>query len=512
MEVLDLVGEWLRLLLHVFDGQPCATEAARGAIIKGGFSRFRLRLGRFVLLVVALLVALVGLVLVVMPLLADLAHWKMRGSWYPWGAVIGVAMWLLAVLLYVDGGFNLRRRMAWRFRQACLHVGLVAVRPGRKAGETVTLYPKLVDIVGNKAGWSAEVAVIPGQGFRDFEKHIEAFSLAFQASGVRFVLHRGGRAAVYVVESGAMLPVVEHPYDEAAIAANNAQAAMALLAACPLGYQAGGGEFRVPILGSHLLIAGRTGAGKGSYIWSLVLGLAPAAAQGYVKLWGFDPKRVELAIARDWWDRYAYADSEMVELLEDGVRDMQHRAEWMQGRARKFTPSIEVPLNILVIDELAYLSNLMTDKKLRERADKALCLLLTQGRALGYAVVGALQDPRKETLGYRDLFPLRVALSLPADMVDLVLGKGAREAGACCDLIPIGEAGAGLGFMMAEHSPLPVRVRARWCSDEVVQMYASLVMRAREWPRLRDMTTGALDIADRDTQSMEVVKPHEEVA
>src|SRR5207302_7842462 len=57
-------------------------------------------------------------------------------------------------------------------------------------------------------------------------------------------------------------------------------------------------------------------------------------------------------------------------------------------------------------------------------------VLLSQGRSVGYAVVGALQDPRKETLGYRDLFTVRVALRLPGEMTDLVLGRGAKEAGA----------------------------------------------------------------------------------
>src|SRR5690348_10572109 len=161
-----MVGEWLRSLLHVFDGTPCATEVERGELITGGFSRLMLRLGRFVVGVLVVLFVLVGLALVALPLLAYMAHWTLplpaKPSWYPWGALFGVVFWLLGAWLYADSGFNFRRRMRWRFRQACLHVGLVAVRPGHKPGETVTLYPKLVDIVGNRAGWSAEVAVIPG--------------------------------------------------------------------------------------------------------------------------------------------------------------------------------------------------------------------------------------------------------------------------------------------------------------------------------------------------------------
>ena len=75
-----------------------------------------------------------------------------------------------------------------------------------------------------------------------------------------------------------------------------------------------------------------------------------------VKFWGLDPKRVELAIAPKWWDHYACRAKEMIELLEEAVEDMYRRAENLAGIARKFTPSTEMPLNVIIVDELAYLS------------------------------------------------------------------------------------------------------------------------------------------------------------
>jgi S-DNA-T family DNA segregation ATPase FtsK/SpoIIIE len=69
--------------------------------------------------------------------------------------------------------------------------------------------------------------------------------------------------------------------------------------------------------------------------------------------------------------------------------------------------------------------------------NRALATLLTQGRAVGVCVVAALQDPRKEVIGYRNLFPTKIALRLDErTQVDMVLGDGAREAGARCDQIP----------------------------------------------------------------------------
>jgi DNA segregation ATPase FtsK/SpoIIIE-like protein len=50
-----------------------------------------------------------------------------------------------------------------------------------------------------------------------------------------------------------------------------------------------------------------------------------------------------------------------------------------------------------------------------------------KGRAVGISVVGAIQDPRKEVLPARDLFPIRVAFRLAdADQVRLVFSPGAQ--------------------------------------------------------------------------------------
>ena len=79
-----------------------------------------------------------------------------------------------------------------------------------------------------------------------------------------------------------------------------------------------------------------------SITWSLVLRLAPAWKVGLVRFWGIDPKRIELAIGRGWWDYYADTDEGMVELLEQCVEDMQERMTRMQGIQRRFVPSLEI--------------------------------------------------------------------------------------------------------------------------------------------------------------------------
>jgi S-DNA-T family DNA segregation ATPase FtsK/SpoIIIE len=59
------------------------------------------------------------------------------------------------------------------------------------------------------------------------------------------------------------------------------------------------------LLGTHVLIAGATGAGKGSVLWSLVRALLRAMRAGLVQVWGIDPKRMELAFGRAIFDRYS---------------------------------------------------------------------------------------------------------------------------------------------------------------------------------------------------------------
>src|SRR3984893_5149769 len=92
-------------------------------------------------------------------------------------------------------------------------------------------------------------------------------------------------------------------------------------------------------------------------------------------------------------------------------------------------------------------------------------------RAVDYCVVAALQDPRKEVLNIRNLFPDKIALRLDEpSQVDMVLGDGARDRGARCDDIssdPV--TGAGVGFIRLEADPDPVRVRAAYVSDDDIR-------------------------------------------
>ena len=94
-----------------------------------------------------------------------------------------------------------------------------------------------------------------------------------------------------------------------------------------------------------------------------------------------------------------------------------------------------------------------------------------KGRAVGYCVVGALRDPRKDVLTIRNLFPDRIAMRLDEpEQTDIVLGDGSRDRGALADQISTDpDLGAGIAYVRLEGNPDPVRVRAAWVSDEDIE-------------------------------------------
>ena len=142
---------------------------------------------------------------------------------------------------------------------------------------------------------------------------------------------------------------------------------------------------------------------------------------------------------------------------------------------------------MILVDEVAFLTAYQPDRKLRERIMNAVATLTTQGRAVGYCVVAALQDPRKDVLAIRNLFPDRIAMRLDEpEQADMVLGDGARDRGAACELIPADPAtGAGVAFVRVEGDPDPVRVRAGWVPDWDIRALADACIPDRlEWPEV----------------------------
>jgi hypothetical protein len=198
---------------------------------------------------------------------------------------------------------------------------------------------------------------------------------------------------------------------------------------------------------------------------------------------------MELGPGRALYTRFAVPSLEDPEapyeqiavLLEDAVQVMQRRCcGFADGLVRKHIPTVGEPLVLVLIDEIANLTAYLPDRKVKERINRALGLLLTQGRAPAVVVVGALQDPRREVITLRSLFPDKVALRLDSPTeVEMVLGDGAREQGAYCDRIPASL--PGLGYVRVDGVREPTRVRAGHVTDEDIAAMVRDYTPAEPW-------------------------------
>jgi S-DNA-T family DNA segregation ATPase FtsK/SpoIIIE len=329
------------------------------------------------------------------------------------------------------------------------------------------LVPVLASVHAADAVDLVTVRLVTGQAPDAFAERTVNLAHAFGAQLCRVRDARPGAVILEFVRSDTLAdPINALPFDP-----------LVNLGALPVGRCEDGGPWLLRLLGSHVLIAGATGSGKGSVIWSAVRALLPAILGGWAQVWALDPKRMELSFGRDLFTRYADQAADMVRLLEDAVTEMHDRAAKLAGTTRTFTPSTAFPFLVVLVDELAFLTAYQPDRDLRKRAEAAIATLTSQGRSVGVCVVGALQDPRKDVISLRNLFPTRIALRLDeSDQVDMVLGDGARDRGALADEIsPLPQTGAGVGYVRLEGSPHVVRVRAAFVADEDIHAMADMV-------------------------------------
>jgi len=393
-----------------------------------------------------------------------------------WIGLAAMAAWAVLVLViwrsFWPGGFaqwvatparNTRR--AWVYRRRWPAVMTIADLAPFYRGRIIL--PVLVKVTTTRYVDRVQVRLVSGQSVADFAGRADNLAHGFRAMLCRVRTARSGAVVLEFVRRDALavpipaLPIPDHVD----------------LTALPVGRREDGLPWLVRLHGTHVLVAGATGAGKASLLWGLVRAMFPLMRVGLVRVLAADPKLMELAYGRVIFDTYgAYAadPASIVAMLEDAVADMQARAAEFAGRQRDHTPTREHPFTVVLVDEVAFLTAYQPDRKLRERVMNALATLTTQGRAVGYAVVAALQDPRKDVLTIRNLFPDRIAMRLDEpEQVDMVLGDGARDRGAACELISTDPAtGAGVAFIRLEGDPDPVRVRAGWVTDPDIRAMA----------------------------------------
>ena len=278
-----------------------------------------------------------------------------------------------------------------------------------------------------------QVRMVTGQSIADYERACPELAASLGGYLARVWADEPGRLWLEVIRDDALADVVPAqpiPDTEA-------------VDQVTVGVREDGEPWRLRLLGTHVFVAGVQGAGKGSVIWSVLRGLARPIHTGTVQVWAVDPKGgMELAFGRPLFTRFACeSTAAMVELLEDAVTVMDARCARLAGHTRMHQPTAAEPLVLVIVDELSTLTAYEPDTKLRNRATAAISALLARGRAAAVVVLAAAQDPRKEVVSFRSLFPTKIALRLDTpSQVDMVLGDGMHAMGALADRIPAGPA------------------------------------------------------------------------
>lgn len=269
------------------------------------------------------------------------------------------------------------------------------------------------------------------------------------------------------------------------------------MGAVPIGRTEGGERWTLKIRGSHLLVAGLTGAGKGSILWSILKGLGPAIRAGLVDVWAFDPKGgMELFRGRPLFREYVDASpAAMNAKLGELVTELERRTQKYKLAERDHVPTIEEPQIVCVIDECAALfvprSRSTEDRKIAEEAKGRVALLVNQGRSVGITLVLLLQNPRKEVIDMRDEIPDRVGMRLlSAQYGDMVFWQGAAASGIRCDRILRSQPGR--AFAWNDQRRAIIAVRAAYVSDaEIAELVAEYAPGPRGEDLLDELEAGA---------------------
>jgi S-DNA-T family DNA segregation ATPase FtsK/SpoIIIE len=368
------------------------------------------------------------------------------------------------------------RRLGWRYRvrrgwkaiaERCGLVDRVRVTV-RLGGERRTDYrpvaPRLRRVRTHGHLLELTVRARAGQTVEDLDTAAPRLAATLGAVSYRTRPVSGGGSGCTTVVELVMADALSTPVDA------GEPEPRAVVDGVRLGRTQGGGDWWLPLRGRHTLVAGCSGSGKGSVLWGICCGLAPAARADLVRLWGIDLKRgVELEMGSGLFSAHAYSPAEALEVLRTLMGVIDDRGAAMAGTTRLHQPMVGDPLHVLVIDELAALTA-YADLAIRREADRLLSEVLSQGRALGVVVVACVQDPRKDVVSMRGLFTQTVALRLRStEETVMVLGEGMTRIAPAHRISPTFP---GTGWVV-EDTGAADRVRADYWPDPLIRDLAT---------------------------------------
>jgi len=246
-----------------------------------------------------------------------------------------------------------------------------------------------------------------------------------------------------------------------------------------LGVDEFGKPVYVPIIFRNLLTGGDPGAGKSSMLSNF---LAHAALSLDCRLCLIDGKQVELGLWEQVADVFVGPDQDhAINTLRRLQTVMDNRYAYLRShRRRKITRDDTFSVILVVIDEIAYFSATVGDKKTQDLFAALLRDLVARGRAIGIIVLAATQRPSSDIIptSLRDLFAWRFAGRTSTDASsDIVLGHGWVAKGFTANsLDPTNQ---GSGFLIAEGGT-PMLVKAAYLTDaDIIHLadYAAYIRR-----------------------------------
>jgi S-DNA-T family DNA segregation ATPase FtsK/SpoIIIE len=225
-----------------------------------------------------------------------------------------------------------------------------------------------------------------------------------------------------------------------------------------------GQPVHIPLIYRNILIGGEPGSGKSALLNNVV---AHAALSLDCRLCLIDGKQVELGQWESCADVFVGPDiTRAIATLRRLQVVMDNRYTFLRGQLRRKMTRRDAFAAILVaIDEIAYFSATVGDRKTQETFSALLRDLVARGRAVGLMVAAATQRPSSDIIptSLRDLFAWRFAGRCTTDVSsDIVLGHGWAARGWSANQID--PANPGVGLLIAEGGT-PMRVKPAYLTD-----------------------------------------------
>jgi S-DNA-T family DNA segregation ATPase FtsK/SpoIIIE len=231
-----------------------------------------------------------------------------------------------------------------------------------------------------------------------------------------------------------------------------------------LGIDEHGEQVLVNLAERNMLVGGEPGAGK-----SVALNLITAhgALSADCKLVLVDGKLVELGAWRHCADLFigpSMADALAALTKLQKIMNERYDRLLATGR-RKITRDCGEEVYLVILDEYAYFSATVGDKKQQAEFAALARDLVARGRAAGVIVILATQRPSHQVIdpSLRDLFAYRMAFRCTTDSSsDTVLGHGwAGEGYTAADIDPLAR---GVGWLLSE-TGVPRRIKTAYLTD-----------------------------------------------